>query len=187
MQKYDNHLFTTPSTDADGNITMIVEIPKGSINKYEYDVPTGKIWLDRVLFEQLPYPVEYGLIPQTWDEDEDFLDVISLINYPTFPGCMMRVRLLGVMEFVDSGEVDDKLLVVPADDIRFKHIEKIEDLPAHTLDEVSFFFARYKDLQFKYKGQTDKTVEVKGFFGKDRAEEIFTKAKKRFEEKFQQN
>ncbi len=183
-----NPLFNLDVGDLEkGEINMLVEIPKGSINKYEYDVETGQLLLDRTLYEMIPYPVEYGLIPQTWDEDHDMLDVMSLINYPTFPGCLIKVRLIGIMVFIDSGEVDDKILSVPANDIRFAHIQSIDDLQEHTLDEISFFFKNYKELQFKYKKETDKQVEVKGFHGKQKAEEILQKAIKRFNDKFTKN
>jgi inorganic pyrophosphatase len=180
----NNPLFTTDIGEIPDSVRMFVEIPKGSINKYEYDVETGRIVLDRVVYEMLPYPVEYGLIPQTWDEDEDMLDVMSLINYPTFPGCELDVRMIGVMEFVDDGEVDDKLLAVPKEDVRFEHIKSINDLPEHTIDEIGFFFKRYKDLQFKYRNKPQSELVIKGFGDKDRAVEILEDAMKRFEDKF---
>lgn len=181
----NNPLFSLPvGENIPDEINMLVEIPKGSINKYEYDVQTGMLKLDRVLFEQIPYPIEYGLIPQTWDEDEDMLDIMSLVTYPTFPGCLVNVRLVGVMQFVDDGDVDDKILAVPNDDIRFKEITDISDLTDHQKDEIGFFFANYKQLQFKYKNKPDSSVEVKGFFGKDKAAEILSDAIDRFKEKF---
>lgn len=184
VRKEGNPLFEIAPKTNDGNINMLVEIPTGSNNKYEFEVETGRLILDRVIYEMLPYPVEYGLIPQTWDEDEDMLDVMALTSFPTFPGCQMEVRLIGVMEFIDSGEVDDKILAVPAADVRFQHIQSINDLPDHKLDEIGFFFSRYKELQFKYKKQLDKSVEVKGFSGIERANEIFEKAQERFKMKF---
>jgi inorganic pyrophosphatase len=184
-KKYQgNVLFDLPTKSKDGNLNMLVEIPKGSFNKYEYEVETGQLILDRVLYEMIPYPVEYGLLPQTWDEDEDMLDVMCLVNYPTFPGCRMEVRLIGVMVFIDDGEVDDKLLAVPASDVRFEHIKDIKDLPEHTLDEIGFFFRNYKELQFKYKNKPNSSLEVKEFAGIDRANEILEKAKLRFQDKF---
>src|SRR3989338_9321916 len=147
-----NPLFALPvGDDSPREINMLVETPMGSINKYEYHTRTGLLKLDRVLFERLPYPVEYGAIPQTWDEDEDLLDVMCLVTYPTFPGCLISVRPIGVMIFNDSGEKDDKILAVPVDDIRFKHIKTIKDLTDHQVDEIAFFFQHYKELQFKYK------------------------------------
>lgn len=180
-----NPLFSFPVGDNfPEEVNMLVENPKGNINKYEYVTNTGTIKLDRVLFEQLPYPIEYGAIPQTWDEDEDCLDIMSLITYPTFPGCLISVRPVGVMEFVDGGEVDDKILAVPCDDIRFKHINNIDDVKEHTLDEIAFFFTHYKELQFKYKGQEDKKVECKGWHDKDKAISIMKAAMERFTAKF---
>lgn len=180
-----NPLFALPvGDDAPNEINMLVETPVGSINKYEFHTNSGLLKLDRVLFEKLPYPIEYGAIPQTWDEDSDLLDVMCLVTYPTFPGCLISVRPIGVMLFNDSGEKDDKILAVPVDDIRFKHIKSIDDLSDHQKDEISFFFERYKDLQFKYKGQTDKKVVVEGWGGADKAHKIISEAQDLFKEKF---
>lgn len=163
---------------------MLVETPMGSINKFEFHTKTGLIKLDRVLFEKLPYPIEYGAIPQTWDEDSDLLDVMSLITYPTFPGCLISVRPIGVMLFNDSGEKDDKILAVPVDDIRFKNVKSLDDISEHQKDEIAFFFERYKDLQFKYKGEKDKKVVVEGWHGPERAYEIIEEAIKLFKKTF---
>jgi inorganic pyrophosphatase len=170
--------------DAPREINMIVETPMGSINKYEYNSETGLIKLDRALFKKLPYPVDYGAIPQTWDDDEDLLDVMCLVNFPTFPGCIVSVRPLGVMLFEDTGATDDKILAVPTDDIRFKHINDISDLTDHSLDEVAFFFERYKDLQFKYKGEVGKKVVNKGWKDKEYAYKVIEEATKRYKIKF---
>ena len=176
-----NPLFMLPiGDDPPHTINMLVETPMGSINKYEFHTNTGLLKLDRVLFEKLPYPIEYGAIPQTWDEDNDLLDVMCLVTYPTFPGCLLSVRPIGVMLFNDSGEKDDKILAVPADDIRYKHIKTIDDISEHQKDEIAFFFERYKDLQFKYKGQTDKKVVVEGWGGVEKANEIIEEAGKLF-------
>jgi inorganic pyrophosphatase len=180
-----NPLFELPVGDnAPEEINMLVETPMGSINKFEFHTNTGLLKLDRVLFEKLPYPIEYGAIPQTWDEDEDLLDVMCILTYPTFPGCLISVRPIGVMLFNDSGEKDDKILAVPVDDIRYKHVKSITDLTEHQKDEIGFFFERYKDLQFKYKGQTDKKVVVEGWGEKEKAYEIIEEAVKLFKEKF---
>ncbi|MBD3329321.1 inorganic pyrophosphatase [Candidatus Dojkabacteria bacterium] len=158
---------------------MLVENPKGSINKYEYHTPTGLIKLDRVLYEQIPYPIEYGAIPGTWDEDDDPLDVMCLITYPTFPNCLISVRPVAVMLFDDCGEIDDKILAVPVDDVRFRNIQDVGDVDPHTLDEIGFFFKNYKELQFKYKGK-DASVEVKEWKDKKSAHEIIEAAVARF-------
>lgn len=180
-----NPLFYLPvGDDAPNEINMLVETPMGSINKYEYHTNTGILKLDRVLFEKLPYPIEYGAIPRTWDEDGDLLDVMCLVTYPTFPGCLISVRPIGVMLFNDSGEKDDKILAVPVDDIRFKHIKSIDDLSEHQKDEIAFFFERYKDLQFKYKGQTDKKVIVEGWGGIEKANKIIAEAEELFKKEF---
>jgi len=180
-----NPLFELPvGDDAPNEINMLVETPMGSINKFEFHTTSGLIKLDRVLFEKLPYPVEYGAIPQTWDDDNDLLDVMCLVTYPTFPGCLISVRPIGVMLFNDSGEKDDKILAVPVDDIRYKHIKIIEDLSDHQRDEIAFFFERYKDLQFKYKNQADKKVVVEAWKGQEAAFAIIAAANKLFKKKF---
>jgi inorganic pyrophosphatase len=180
-----NPLFNLPVGDNVPNeVNMLVEIPKGSINKYEYDVPTGQLKLDRVLFEQIPYPLEYGLIPQTWDEDDDMLDILSFVTYPTFPGCLMNVRPIAVMQFIDDGDVDDKIVAVPVDDVRYKNFNDLSDLTEHQKDEITFFFTHYKELQFKFKNQPDKSVEVKGWHNKQKAAEIIAAAQERFSDTF---
>ncbi len=185
MQSMMNPLFNLPVGDnAPEEINMLVETPMGSINKFEFHTNTGLLKLDRVLFEKLPYPIEYGAIPQTWDEDNDLLDVMCLLTYPTFPGCIISVRPIGVMLFNDSGEKDDKILAVPVDDVRYKHVKSIEDITEHQKDEIGFFFERYKDLQFKYKGQTDKKVVVEGWEGKETAYKIISEAQELFKKKF---
>ena len=182
-----NRLFELPVWEnAPQEINMLVETPMGSINKYEFNTATGLIKLDRVLFEKLPYPIEYGAIPQTRDEDNDLLDVMCLITYPTFPGCLISVRPIGVMLFNDSWEKDDKILAVPADDIRYKHIKSIDDLSQHQKDEIQFFFERYKDLQFKYKWQTDKKVVVEGRWWPQQAYQIIQDAQALFQKTFSQ-
>lgn len=167
-------------------VNMLVETPFGSVNKYEFHTETGLIKLDRVLYKRLPYPIEYGLIPQTWDEDNDMLDVMTLITYPTFPGCLISVRPIGVMLFNDSGERDDKILAVPVDDIRFKGIKSIEDVVPQQKDEIAFFFERYKDLQFKYNNQKNRKVVVEGWKGKDKAHETIHKAHELFNKHFKE-
>ncbi len=180
-----NPLFQLPVGDnAPNEINMLVETPMGSINKYEFHTNTGLIKLDRVLFEKLPYPIEYGAIPQTWDEDQDLLDVMCMVTYPTFPGCLISVRPIGVMMFNDGGEKDDKILAVPVDDIRYKHIKSIEDITEHQKDEIAWFFERYKDLQFKYKGQTDQKVVVEGWHGINEANVIINDAIALFKKTF---
>jgi inorganic pyrophosphatase len=112
------------------------------------------------------------------------LDVMSLVTYPTFPGCLVNVRPVGVMQFMDDGDVDDKILAVPVEDVRFEHVKDISDLSEHQKDEIGFFFANYKQLQFKYKGKENATVEVKAWSGKSKAIEIMDAARKRYQKEF---
>lgn len=156
-------------------IQMIVEIPKGSSNKYEYDAMTGQISLDRVLYGANFYPGEYGFVPETLDWDGDPLDVISLITYPTFPGVAVNVRILGSIKMIDAGEIDTKLFGVPANDPRFNSYTSLKDVPQHLKDEVENFFLQYKELQ-------KKIVKINGWGDEKEAMEELAECKERFEE-----
>lgn len=133
----------------ENKIQMIVEIPKGSSNKYEYDITNGSIALDRVLYGANFYPGEYGFVPETLDWDGDPLDVISLVTYPTMPGVKVNVRILGSIKMIDAGEIDTKLFGVFADDPRFNSYQNLNDVPQHLKDEIENFFLQYKALQKK--------------------------------------
>jgi inorganic pyrophosphatase len=128
-------------------VYAIVEIPKGSRNKYEYNKQDGIIMLDRVLYSSLHYPGDYGLIPHTFCEDGDPLDILVMINEPTFPGCVIEARPIGVFHMEDRGVADDKILAVPATDPIFGDYDDISDIPRHFLSEVAHFFQVYKDLE----------------------------------------
>lgn len=128
-------------------VYAIVEIPKGSRNKYEYNKQDGVIMLDRVLYSSLHYPGDYGLIPHTFCEDGDPLDILVMINEPTFPGCVIEARPIGVFHMEDRGVADDKILAVPATDPIFGDYDDISDIPRHFLSEVGHFFQVYKDLE----------------------------------------
>jgi inorganic pyrophosphatase len=128
-------------------IEIVVEIPKGSRNKYEIEHETGKIWLDRHLFTATSYPADYGFVPDTLAEDGDPLDVLVLLDEPTFPGCHMWVRPIGVFWMQDEKGPDAKLLAVPAGDARWTRIEDLPDVPEHLLAEISHFFEVYKALE----------------------------------------
>lgn len=136
-----------PGPKAPEVIYAIVEIPKGSRNKYEYHKSAGIIKLDRVLYSSLHYPGDYGLIPRTYYEDGDPLDVLIMINEPTFPGCIIEARPIGVFQMMDMGLPDDKILAVPATDPIFDGYTDIADIPPHFLREVGHFFEVYKDLE----------------------------------------
>jgi inorganic pyrophosphatase len=130
-------------------IEAIVEIPKGSRNKYEIDHDSGVIRLDRVLFSSVHYPTDYGFIPGTCSADGDPLDVLIIVEEPTFPGCRVTVRPIGVLLMRDEKGIDEKILAVPVADPRFDGIEDIGDLREHWLLEIRNFFGTYKLLEGK--------------------------------------
>lgn len=127
-------------------IYVVVEIPKRSRNKFEYN-KAGFIELDRVLYSSLHYPGDYGFIPRTYYDDGDPLDVLVMTDEPTFPGCVIEARPLGIFRMLDGALHDDKILAVPATDPLFNEYKSLEDVPPHFLQEVSHFFSVYKDLQ----------------------------------------
>lgn len=137
----------------------VIEIPKGSQDKYEYDEKLDVIKLDRVLYGSQRFPFNYGFVPETRAEDGDHSDVLLLSTNALVPGCVVTCRAIGMMDMIDSGEVDNKILAVPTVDPRFADIMSLEDLPAHVLKEIQNFFETYKLLQ-------KKTVEIKGFRNK---------------------
>jgi inorganic pyrophosphatase len=128
-------------------IYVIVEIPKRSRNKYEYDKQGGFVKLDRVLYSSVHYPGDYGFIPRTHYDDGDPMDVLVMVNEPSFPGCVIEARPLGIFRMLDRGVPDDKILAVPATDPLFEGYETLDDVAPHFLDEVTHFFSVYKDLQ----------------------------------------
>ena len=159
----------------ENNITIpvIIEIPKGSSNKYEYDIKTKTIHLDRVLYGANFYPGEYGFINETLDWDGDPLDVISLSTYPTTPGCIVDIRILGTMRMIDDGEIDTKLIGVVAHDPRFEQILTIQDVPPHFINEIEDFFNNYKNLQ-------NKKVVINGIGDIEEAKNEITACRKRY-------
>ena len=136
-----------PGPDVPKVIYVIVEIPKRSRNKFEYDKISGFIKLDRVLYSSLHYPGDYGFIPRTYYDDGDPLDVLVMTNEPTFPGCVIEARPVGIFRMRDRGLADDKILAVPATDPLFDGVLELEDVQPHFLQEVTHFFSVYKDLQ----------------------------------------
>jgi inorganic pyrophosphatase len=128
-------------------IRVVVEIPKGSRNKYEYDEAGGYLRLDRRLFSSLHYPGDYGMVPQTLAADGDPLDVLVMVDEPTFAGCVIEARPLGVYHLVDRGLADDKILAVPEHDPLFNEYREFGDVPPHFLREMAHFFDVYKDLE----------------------------------------
>ncbi len=131
----------------DGTIDVFVEIPRGSRNKYEYDEALGLVRLDRVLYSSVHYPTDYGFIPGTLAPDGDHLDALIVVEEPTFPGCVVEARPIGVLGMEDERGRDDKILAVPVGDPRFSEVRDLKDLAPHWLREIETFFASYKTLQ----------------------------------------
>ncbi|MBL8088165.1 MAG: inorganic diphosphatase [Chthonomonas sp.] len=146
-------------------VNTVVEIPRGSTNKYEWDPESGLFKLDRVLFSPLFYPFDYGFIPQTHYLDGDPLDVLVMIWHPTFPGCLIEAKPIGVLEMRDEKGPDEKILCVAKNDPRFGYRQSIDEISPHTLKEVMHFFEVYKDLE-------DKSVTVVGWHGRELAVDL---------------
>ena len=127
-------------------LTCVVEIPKGSRNKYEYDPLLGGVKLDRFLSASVVYPTDYGFVPETLAPDGDPLDVLVCVSEPTFPGCMVLAKVIGELEMADEKGQDPHLIVVPCSDPGWNHLEDIDDLPAQLQAEITHFFSVYKDL-----------------------------------------
>ena len=161
-------------------LNVIIEIPKNSPNKYEIDKETGLIALDRANYSSSPYPFDYGFVPQTLWEDGDALDVIVLTTYPLDTGILVRVRPVAVMEMIDSGESDFKILAVPVDDKRWEDVHDLADINKHTIKEYVHFFENYKELKKGEKG----IVTIPKISGKAEALEAVLKSVKLYEEKF---
>lgn len=128
-------------------LNVVVEIPRGSRNKYELDKKTGMLRLDRLLYSSVHYPGEYGFIPQTYAQDDDPLDALVMTTVPTFPGCVIEVRPLGIFRMTDRDEMDEKILCVPASDPLYDAYSGLESVAPHFLREVEHFFTTYKDLE----------------------------------------
>ncbi|HEY8450959.1 MAG: inorganic diphosphatase [Micromonosporaceae bacterium] len=143
---------------------VTVEIPKGHRNKYEMDHATGRIRLDRTLFTATQYPADYGFIEGTLGQDGDPLDALVLVPEPTFPGCLIRCRAIGMFRMRDEAGADDKVLCVPADDPRLAHVRDIRDVAEYERLEIEHFFTVYKDLE------PGKSVEGATWVGRAEAE-----------------
>lgn len=149
----------------------VIEIPRGSRNKYEVDHKTGRVHLDRVLYTPFVYPVDYGYFDKTLGGDGDALDALVLLEFPVYPGVVVKVRAVGVLPMEDDGGMDEKILCVPAKDKRWEHIQDIDDVPQQTKNEISHFFEHYKDLE------PGKWVKLGEWANKAEAERLIAKAK----------
>ena len=138
-----------PAQPKPGLVNVLVEIPAGSKNKYEFDKDMNAMALDRVLFASVHYPYDYGFSPNTLADDGDPLDGIVVMDQPTFPGCVITARPIGMLEMIDGGDRDEKLLCVPAEDPRYANVHSLKDFDPHRLEEVAEFFRTYKNLEKK--------------------------------------
>lgn len=158
-------------------VNVIIEIGKGSKNKYEIDKETGMIALDRPSHTGQDFPFDYGFVPQTLWHDADALDVIVLTTYPLLPGIMVEVRPVALLKMIDSGDNDDKIVAVPTSDPRFADLKDLADINKHTLKEIAHFYSTYKKLQ-------NKEVEVKGFEDKAAAYAAVSEALGMYKKKY---
>jgi len=156
-----------------GEFTAVIEIPKGSRNKYEYDHATHAIKLDRFLYSSVVYPTDYGFVPDTLGLDGDPLDVMVCVSEPTFPGCLIDVKPIALFRMEDDKGVDDKVLAVPCSDPNWNHLEVLDDLAQQLQDEIEHFFSVYKDLERK-------AVTVHGWYSREDAIEEIAASRERF-------
>lgn len=170
-----------PGRDPPGLVNVVIETPKGSKNKYEISKQFNIIKLDRVLHSSVIYPLAYGLIPSTFYDDNDPVDAMVLISEPTFPGCVIEARPIGILKMIDEAGKDDKVLTVAVGDPRYAEINELEDISKHYLDEITEFFKTYKSLE------ENKATDVIGWEGKAAADKAILHAIDSFKSKFGEN
>ncbi len=168
----------TPGKNVPEELNVIVEINKGSKNKYELDKETGMIMLDRAMYTSQDYPFDYGFVPQTHWHDGDPLDVVLLTTSPLLPGILLAARPVGVLDMIDDGESDAKVIAVPVKDPRFADVKDLSDVNPHTIEEIKHFFETYKQIQ-------KKTVTIPTIRDAKAAKEVILEAVALYKEKFQ--
>ncbi len=168
-----NYLELPVGAKAPELVNAVIEIPLEGISKYEYDKQLHVFRLDRNLFSPVHYPGDYGFIPSTLGDDGDPLDVLVLVDTPSFPGCLQVVRPIGVLDMIDQGEGDEKILAVGEGNPRYNDVYNYSEVYPHMLKEIKHFFTIYKDLE-------GKSVEVKGWRDAAAAREIIVKAQQAF-------
>jgi len=157
-------------------VRMVVEIPKLSGNKYEYDPELKVFKVSRALYSAMYYPGDYGFVPGTIAEDNEPLDVLTLVPSPSFPGCLYEVRPLGVLDLIDEGECDHKILAVPEREPRSASIVDLDGVDKHRLREIEHFFLIYKELE-------EKQTRIQGWRNAEAAREVIVSSRQRFLEK----
>jgi inorganic pyrophosphatase len=168
-----NYLELPVGAKAPELVNAVIEIPLEGISKYEYDKQLHVFRLDRNLFSPVHYPGDYGFIPSTLGDDGDPLDVLVLVDTPSFPGCLQEVRPIGVLDMIDQGQGDEKIIAVGEGNPRYNDVKNYSEIYPHILLEIKHFFTIYKDLE-------GKSVEVKGFRDAATAREIIVKAQAAF-------
>jgi len=162
-----------PGNHAPAVVRMVVEIPKDSNNKYEYDPSLGLFRLSRALYSPIHYPGDYGFIPGTIAEDGESLDVLCLVTAPSFSGCLSQVRPIAVLDMLDGESMDHKILAIPNRDPRYAGVQSLSDLDRHIQREIEHFFGIYKDLE-------GHNVETRGWRDTEHAEAIITDSRRRY-------
>lgn len=163
--------------DAPREVRAVIEVPGGDTTKYELDPELGIISVDRVLHPPIPYPTNYGFLPQTLDDDGDPIDVLVMMQNSVIPLSVLRARPIGIFKMKDNGETDDKLICVHVDDPMYSDYKEVSDLPRYERDELKWFFNSYKDAM-------QKGVDVEDFQGKEAAHESIERCRKLYREKF---
>lgn len=158
-----------PGENAPRIVNAVIEIPQGSRQKYEIDKPSGLLKLDRVIYSSFYYPTNYGFIPQTYGDDKDPLDILVISSLSIQPLCLVQAKVIGVMQMIDSGDADDKIIAVANNDPGVNYINNIEEMPKHFFSELRQFFEEYKKLE-------NKTVSVNEFQDKATALKIVEEA-----------
>lgn len=156
-----------PAQPEPGIINVLIEIPAGSKNKYEFDKDMNAFALDRVLFSSVHYPLDYGFVPNTLADDGDPLDGMVMMDQPTFPGCVIAARPIGMLEMIDGGDHDEKILCVPVADPRYANVKSLDDVAPHRLHEIAEFFRTYKNLE-------KKVTEILGWQNVDKVQALVT-------------
>lgn len=169
----------SPGSEVPHIVNAIIEIPKGCRAKYELDKESGLLKLDRVLYSSVYYPANYGFIPQSYCDDHDPLDILVLSQVECVPMCIIEAKVIGVMQMVDGGEADDKIIAVAANDMSVNYINDISELPPHFIDEMRHFFEEYKRLE-------KKSVIVEEFQNKEKAEQIINQSFEDYRKIFKQ-
>jgi inorganic pyrophosphatase len=165
-----------PGPDCPETVRMIVEIPKNSANKYEYDRVLGVFRLDRALYSPMHYPGDYGFIPGTVAEDGDPMDVLALVEEPSFSGCLIEVRPVAVLNMVDSDVGDQKILAVPTRNPRYDQIHTLDQIFAHVRREIEHFFTIYKELE-------GKTTQMEGWGDPREARRVILDSRRKYIER----